>query len=98
MDIKFLEIAEIELDEAIAFYNYQLVGLGEQFLTEVLDTIERIRTFPKAWRLCSSNMRQCRMKRFPYKIIYQVINDEILIVAIAHFHREPNYWKNRILH
>jgi mRNA-degrading endonuclease RelE of RelBE toxin-antitoxin system len=98
MDIKFLEIAEIELDEAIEFYNHQLTGLGNQFLTEVLDTIERISVFPNAWHLCSPNTRQCRMKRFPYKVIYQVLNDEILVVAIAHLHREPNYWKNRILH
>jgi len=36
MNINFLEIADLELDEAIAFYNYQSAGLGDEFLTEVL--------------------------------------------------------------
>jgi len=34
MRIRFLEIAQIELDEAIEYYNYETPGLGEAFLAE----------------------------------------------------------------
>ena len=34
MRIRFLEIAQIELDEAIEYYNHETPGLGEAFLTE----------------------------------------------------------------
>jgi hypothetical protein len=37
MKINFLEIAQIELDEAIEYYNYEVPGLGDAFLTEVLN-------------------------------------------------------------
>ena len=53
MRIRFLEIAEIELDEAIQYYNYEVAGLGDDFLTEVLDTLDRIARFPQAWHPCS---------------------------------------------
>jgi len=36
MNINFLEIAQIELDDAIEYYNYEVPGLGDAFLTEVL--------------------------------------------------------------
>ncbi len=46
MKINFLEIAQIELDDAIEYYNYELPGLGDAFLTEVLNALDRIGEFP----------------------------------------------------
>ena len=43
MDIRFLDIAQRELDEAVEYYNAESPGLGDQFLLEVLSTLERIR-------------------------------------------------------
>jgi hypothetical protein len=48
MRIRFLEIAQIELDEAIEYYNYESPGLGDAFLTEVLKVLDRIGKFPEA--------------------------------------------------
>jgi toxin ParE2 len=96
MRIRFLEIAQIELDEAIGYYNYELPGLGEAFLTEVLNALDRIGKYPEAWQSFSKRTRRCQTRRFPYGIIYQIRKDEILIVAIANLHRKPDYWKDRI--
>ncbi len=41
MRIRFIEIAQIELDDAIGYYNYEVPGLGDAFLTEVLNTLDR---------------------------------------------------------
>jgi toxin ParE2 len=96
MKINFLEIAQIELDDAIEYYNYEVPGLGDAFLTEVLNVLDRIGEFPKAWHPCSKRTRRCRTRRFPYGVIYQIREQEILVVAIAHLHRKPDYWKDRI--
>ena len=96
MEIRFLEIAQIELDEAIEYYNSESSGLGNSFLLEALNTIERIRRFPNAWHPFSSITRRCQLRRFPYGIIYQILNTEILIVAVANLHRKPDYWQDRI--
>lgn len=96
MRIRFLEIAEIEMDEAIQFYNYEADGLGDDFLTEVLDALDRIVKFPTAWHPCSKRTRRCQTRRFPYGIIYQVRKEEILVIGIANLHREPNYWEDRL--
>ncbi|WP_244083866.1 type II toxin-antitoxin system RelE/ParE family toxin [Desulforhabdus sp. TSK] len=91
-----MEIAEIELDEAIQYYNYEVAGLGDDFLTEVLDTLDRIARFPEAWHPCSKRTRRCQMRRFPYGIIYQIRKAEILVIAVENLHREPNCWEDRL--
>ncbi|MBN1932290.1 MAG: type II toxin-antitoxin system RelE/ParE family toxin [Desulfobacterales bacterium] len=96
MKINFLEIAQIELNDAIEYYNYEVPGFGDAFLTEILNALDRIGEFPKAWQACSKRTRRCQTRRFPYGIIYQIREKEILIVAIANLHRKPNYWKDRI--
>ena len=49
MKIRFLEIAEIELDQAIHWYRAQAPGLDNAFLIEVLSVADRIARFPEAW-------------------------------------------------
>jgi hypothetical protein len=49
MRIRFLDIAQIELDQAIEYYNNESPGLGDKFLTEILKVINRIGEFPEAW-------------------------------------------------
>jgi len=96
MKISFLEIAQIELDEAVEYYNIESPGLGNEFLSEVLAALDRIGEFPEAWHPCSKRTRRCRTCRFPYGVIYQIRETKILVVAIAHLHRNPDYWKERI--
>ena len=96
MKVTFLEPAELELDEAIAYHNAQRPGLGDEFLVEVLLTLERIQALPSAWPLLSNRTRRCRTRRFQYGVVYRATQDEILVVAIAHLHRRPLYWLERI--
>ena len=96
MKINFLEVAQIELDEAIEYYNYEATGLGDAFLNEVLNTLDRIGEFPEAWHPSSELTRRSQTRRFPYGVIYQIRDQEILVVAVANLHRKPDYWKDRI--
>jgi hypothetical protein len=96
MVVRFLEIAQIELDEAIEFYNSESTGLGDEFLLEVLNALDRIQWYPEAWQIFTKNTRRCQTRKFPYAVVYQVLKNEIIVVAIAHLHRNPDYWKDRI--
>lgn len=96
MQIKFLEIAQIELDESVEYYNSEHSGLGDEFLVEVLNALERIKQFPRAWHPFTDITRRCQLRRFPYGIIYQILDTEILVIAVANLHRNPDYWKDRI--
>jgi len=96
MKVSFLEEAEFELEQAIEYYDFQSAGLGQQFLQEVLNTLDRISNFPKAWHPLSKNTKRCQTARYPYGLIYSVLENEILIISVSNLHRDPNHWKDRI--
>ena len=70
MTVRFLEIAEIELDQAVQWYRAQAPGLCDAFLIEVLATADRIARFPELWHPLGEGVRRCRLSRFPYGLIY----------------------------
>ncbi len=72
MNVKFIEPALLELDDAIKYYNEELDGLGTRFYKEVLSTIELIKLFSDSWNKCSPNTRKAIVKTFPYNLIYAV--------------------------
>jgi toxin ParE2 len=96
MSVRLLAVAEVELDEAIIWYNGQAPGLGDAFLVDLLRTIGSIERHPDAWQLVDEDIRRCRLARFPYGIIYTFEARDIIVLAVAHMHRSPNYWRNRI--
>lgn len=96
MNIRLLEPAQAELDEAIAWYAEQAPGLGEAFLIETLKAFELIERFPQAWHPLGPQIRRCRLRRFPYSVVYTPDGADLLVLAIAHQHRKPRYWRDRI--
>jgi plasmid stabilization system protein ParE len=94
--VRFLEIAELELDQAVHWYNAQAPGLGDAFLIEVLSAADRIAQLPQAWHPLGEGLRRCRLSRFPYGLIYAIENGDVLVLAVAHLHRRPDYWRDRM--
>ena len=96
MKIRFVSPANLELDEAVKYYDHQLPGLGFRFFQETLACVERIRLMPEAWTKVGERTRRCILKGFPYALLFVIETDEILITALAHFHRNPEHYRDRI--
>jgi len=93
---EFLQAAQMELDDAFTWYETQQKNLGRQFIQEFDAAVKRLSTFPQAYPEIEKGVRRCLVKRFPYGILYGINNDTIVIIAVAHLHREPNYWISRL--
>lgn len=89
--------AKIELKEAAEYYENCKENLGEAFLIEVENAVEKLIKYPFRWRKISGNFRRSLLIKFPYGIIYRVDEDEIFIAAVMHLKRKPDYWKKRII-
>jgi len=96
LKVRFIYPSGEELDETIKYYDHQLPGLGLKFYMEVKNSIDRIIDFPEAWTQIGKYTRRCLIKSFPYSILYTVDDEILLILAIAHMHRNPEYYKNRV--
>ena len=97
MKVTLLKIAEAEFDDAVIHYESEQPGLGARFRSEVSRSLKRIVDFPSSYQSFGPRTRRCLIAKFPYGIIYKYDPDhgEVLVVAIAHLHRRPNYWVNR---
>lgn len=95
MKVSFLTLAQRELDDAVAWYNRQAAGLGQEFLDELDRAVRRGVAFPMSYPEIEPGIRRCRLARFPYGLIYGV-DGTLVVVAVAHMHRRPRYWIDRI--
>ena len=95
MKAEFLQPAALEAEEAKNFYDMRQSGLGTEFRIELDAALGRIEKMPLGWPLIDVELRKCRFNRFPYKLIYAVETNRIIIVAVAHDRRRPNYWRDR---
>lgn len=96
MKLRLLEVAEVELDEAVAWYADKGQAAVTLFLAEIATARSRILDHPFAWHPLGDQFRRYRLNRFPYGLIYVVDTDEIVILAVAHHSRRPDYWRDRL--
>lgn len=95
MKYSFHEAAEKELVDAVEYYEECQPGLGLRFSEEVYATIKRICEHPSAWNPIDAKTRRGLTNKFPYGILYRIIDNNIRIMAVMHLHRKPDYWRNR---
>ena len=94
--VKLIHEAETELREAVLYYEEQQGGLGGEFIREVRTALQIIQRAPEMWPARARGMRRYLVARFPFLVHYRIESERILVVAIAHGHRKPGYWTDRI--
>ena len=85
----------LDLNEAIEYYLEINFELADALANEFYDGIEAIVDNPYLYQTISRSYRKLTLKRFPYKIIFNVKRELITIVALSHHKRKPNYWRKR---
>ena len=90
--------------EADQWYEEKRPGLGEDFLKELESAYLRVEDHPHRYaRLTVPSMkdrefRRLLLRRFPYKVIYEIRSEVVVVLAVAHGRRRPNYWLERTAH
>jgi plasmid stabilization system protein ParE len=88
--------AEEEMTEASVFYEAASIGLGSDFLDDLQRVVDDLREHPTLGYAVGHGLRRTLLRRFPFNLFYSIETDAILVVAIAHQRRRPDYWKDRI--
>ena len=92
--ILFHRAAKSELIDAVAYYETQSAGLGDEFLREVEEALQSIARNPRIGSLYkTTGLRHVRVRRFPYVVFYlnSQTTQTLWIVAVAHGKRRPDY-------
>ena len=83
MHVIFTRITRQELEDAYHYYELEYSGLGSRFKEEVRKAALRIAAYPHAWSIERGDVRKCLLHKFPFKLLYAVENEYILIIAVA---------------
>jgi toxin ParE1/3/4 len=87
--------ASAELTASATWYESQQPNLGKRFIATVQDAINHIIISPRIYPIIQTDVRRCLLSIFPYGVLFKVQSNQIIIVAIMHLHRDPDYWKTR---
>ena len=93
--IRFHPEADAEMMDAAVFYESQQQDLGKRFLSVVQDSLNHIQINPHIYPVIHLEVRRCITKTFPFYVLFRTMPDQIVIMAVMHQKRHPDYWKNR---
>lgn len=94
-EVVFHPAASEEYAEAFGWYAARSEEIADHFAREVETGLAWIVEAPHRWPTLDDTHRKLSLRRFPYQVIYREFAGRLWIVAVAHGHRRPGYWKSR---
>ena len=85
-----------EAAEAYLWYADRSDEAAEQFLSELRSARQAATDHPQRQAAYLHGTRSCRLRRFPYGLVYVERGNIIFGIAVAHLRRRPGYWRNRL--
>ena len=96
LDLEYLEKAVVEAATAAEWYATRSATAAAGFEAELAEAESAIHMLPHAWPPYDHGTRRYLLRRYPFGVVYRVERTRILIVAVAHGHRRPGYWRDRV--
>ena len=99
--IEYHDLVDLDLLDAWTWYENQEVGLGDRFLGAIHATVARASRWPNAGRpvLRDDNdeiiERKVPANDFPYAVRYRILGDRLLVMAVLHQSRYPDFGADR---
>lgn len=94
--LEFGREAKAEAECITGDYEAKVPGLGVRFRCELERACEGIVQFPFLWPERDGGYRRVNLPGFPYFVAYAILDEQILVLAVSHAARHPDYWKNRL--
>ena len=96
MRVRLADGAKRDFNEGLRWYRKRSLQAADRFINVTESTVSRILKDPTRYRFIRPDVRVIHCKDFPYRLIYQLIAGSLVIIAIAHDKRHPDYWYRRI--
>ncbi len=92
--------ASAEFNAAIDWYDSRDARVGATFVTNVQSAIAAALEAPDSWAVWPGWTREPvihskGVRNFPYRIVYFVHDERLIIIAVAHTNRRPGFWQDR---
>jgi len=100
MNIRILDVVQIDLDTTVRRLNAEKHGLGAAFVTLYRAARTALHLTPRQYAPTEDGpagieTREVFIERFNQRVIYAVTDAEVVILAVVHAHRLPGAWAAR---
>ena len=92
---RFVSVAAHEFLAGVTYYEEARPGHGARFIAAVQQATARALAFPLSGSPAAAATRRVLVRDFPFSIVYQVDAEGIVVFAVAHSARRPDYWRSR---
>ena len=87
--LEIKEEAYRDIQDAYNYYESKQIGLGDRFVEELEEKINYIQVYPLHFREIEDDFRQVLIDIFPYQIIYEFNNTNIIIYSVFNAYQNP---------
>ena len=95
MNVEFSPEALREFEDSALYYAECQPGLETRLVDCIEAAVRDIVDDPLRWRIFDGEVRRYLTAVFPFAVLYRVLDDRIVIIAVMHCHRAPGYWRHR---
>ena len=88
--VEITTLAEEEFNSVFQYYEQQQKGLGIKFSKEIDIIIAELKLNPFLFQRHFKHYREAVLKKFPYFIVYEIIEKRVIIHSFFHTKRNPN--------
>jgi plasmid stabilization system protein ParE len=88
--LEVLAEADEDIWQASQWYENRKTGLGMEFSDYVYQHMENLRQAPFIYAPYRTHYRKMPLRRFPYSVIYQVMEAEQTVIVIAVLHQKQD--------
>lgn len=92
----FTTEAKLDVQDAWLWYEKQRAGLGDEFILSLEATLSEIERTPLIYQIQFKDIRIALLKRFPYKAVFTVEKEQIIIIGVLNSKRDPTVWITRV--
>ncbi len=76
-------------ENAYQWYEEQQTGLGDLFMSELDSCYDKIEVWPISYNIIRKDFRQIVLKRFPFVIVYKIVQERVVVYSVFHTSRNP---------
>lgn len=76
--------------EAFFWYHTIRPQLGDRFMAALKECYDSIEAGPQGYQIRKGDFRHAMLRKFPYRVVYEIDGQEVFIYRVIHVKRKPH--------
>ncbi len=93
--LRYHPLFDSDVCEAARWYDRRSTGLGNAFVETVRRCAANVISDPERFARSPAGCRYVRLSRFAYVLLFDIVDEELLMLGVLHTARSMEKWRER---